>query len=294
MKRALEIARTEIREGRFERSMALMTAFAAIVSGWEAYAQHLRGAFQHWLMWTPVGLTPPTLVAAAGAIVSERIARRVLPLLAVISFVDGIVGFIFHLRGIGRMPGGWQLGRYNVVMGPPIFAPLLTCTVGVLGVIAGLLRRETTRPASWEWPTPPRTTIRSRVAHGRFQRIMALTAASFAVLAGGEAYFEHLRGSFNRTVMWTPIWVTPPMVAAGLGAAKSQQIAEYVLPIASAVTFVDGMLGFGLHLQGIQRMPGGFRNLQFNFTMGPPLFAPLLFSSVGLLGFIASLLRRAR
>jgi hypothetical protein len=57
---------------------------------------------------------------------------------------------------------------------------------------------------------------------------------------------------------------------------------------------VDGLLGFGLHLQGIERMPGGFRNLQFNFTMGPPLFAPLLFSSVGLLGFLAALLRRAR
>jgi hypothetical protein len=59
------------------------------------------------------------------------------------------------------------------------------------------------------------------------------------------------------------------------------------------VTFLDGLLGFLLHLQGIQRMPGGFRNLQFNFTMGPPLFAPLLFSSVGLLGFLAALLRRA-
>ena len=60
------LARREIREGRFERTMALITAFAAIVSGWEAYAQHLRGAFSHWLMWTPVALTPPTVVAGAG------------------------------------------------------------------------------------------------------------------------------------------------------------------------------------------------------------------------------------
>ena len=41
--REVALARVEIRHGRFERSMALMTAFAAIVSGWEAYAQHLRG-----------------------------------------------------------------------------------------------------------------------------------------------------------------------------------------------------------------------------------------------------------
>jgi hypothetical protein len=65
-----------------------------------------------------------------------------------------------------------------------------------------------------------------------------------------------------------------------------------VLPVVAVVTLLDGLLGFGLHLQGIKRMPGGFENLRFNFTMGPPMFAPLLFCSVGLLGFIASLLRR--
>ena len=308
MARELALARAEIRQGRFERSMALMTAFAAIVSGWEAYAQHLRGAFSHWLMWTPVGLTPPTILAAVGALVSERMARRVLPLLALISLADGVVGFVFHLRGIGRMPGGWKLGQYNVVMGPPIFAPLLTCTVGIVGLLAGLLRREELHPPPWDeqvaavlgqlWktrrrPAGPAGTFAANVARGRFQRTMALVSAIFAILAGGEAYAEHLRGSFNRRVMWTPVWVTPPMVAAGLGAVFSQRIAEHVLPLTSAVTFLDGLLGFGLHLQGIQRMPGGFRNLQLNFTMGPPSFAPLLLSSVGLLGFIAALVRRA-
>jgi hypothetical protein len=130
------------------------------------------------------------------------------------------------------------------------------------------------------------------VAHGRFQQGMALTSAVFAVLAGGEAYFEHLRGSFNQRWMWTPIWVTPPMVAAAIGAACSRRVAHRVLPFTSAVTLVDGLIGFGLHLRGLRRMPGGFHNLRFNITMGPPLFAPLLFCSVGLLGFVAALLRR--
>ncbi len=303
----IALARRDVRKGRFERSMALITAFAAIVSGWEAYAQHLRGAFSHSLMWTPVALTPPTILAALGAVFSNRIARRVLPALAVASLADGVIGFVFHLRGIGRMPGGWRLGQYNVVMGPPIFAPLLTCTVGVVGLLAGFLRREQLRPPRWDEalattllqalpplarPKSPAGTFVANVAHGRFQRTMALTTAVFAILAGGEAYAEHLRGSFNRRLMWTPVWATPPMVAAAVSAALSEQVARQVLPIASGVTFLDGLLGFALHLQGIQRMPGGFRNLQFNFTMGPPLFAPLLFSSVGLLGFIAALVRR--
>ena len=306
--RTLSIVRAEIRQGRFERSMALITAFAAVVSGWEAYAQHLRGAFSHWLMWTPVLLTPPTIVAAIGALVSERVARRVLPAVALVSLADGVVGFVFPVRGVGRMAGGWKLGRYNVVMGPPILAPLLTCTVGVMGLLAGMLRREHLPHHSWSdqvgvvaaqlRPTRDRrfgslAGFETNVAHGRFQRVMALVSAIFAVLAGGEAYIEHLRGSFNQPVMWTPVWLSPLMAAAALGAALSQRFATHVLPFTSAVIFLDGLLGFGLHVQGIQRMPGGLRNLQFNFTMGPPLFAPLLLSSVGLLGFIAALARRA-
>lgn len=280
LKREVRIARRDVRKGRFDRSMALMTAFAALVSGWEAYAQHMRGAFSHWLMWTPVWLTPPTVVAGLAGVVSQRVAQRVLPVLALATIADGVIGFVFHIRGIQSMPGGFRLGRYNIVMGPPIFAPLLMCTVGLLGLLAGFVRAE-----------------RVAIAHldrFQFQRPMALLTAFFAVLAGGEAYAEHLRGSFNRPIMWTPVWLTPPMAIACVSAVFSQSAAHRVLPLASSVTFLDGMLGFVLHLQGIRRMPGGFSNLEFNSTMGPPLFAPLLFSSVGLLGFVAALVGRKR
>ena len=59
----VRVARADLRQGRFERSMALMTAFAAVVSGWEAYAQHQRGAYADRWMWTPVWLTPPTVLS---------------------------------------------------------------------------------------------------------------------------------------------------------------------------------------------------------------------------------------
>jgi hypothetical protein len=303
----VRIARIDLRRGRFERSMALMTAFAAVVSGWEAYAQHQRGAYANRWMWTPVWLTPPTVLAALVALVSERAARRVLPLVSLVSLADGLIGTYYHARGVERLPGGFGLGRYNLVIGPPIFAPALTCMVGVLGVVAGLLRRERLTPtsramrllllaadalAAHNRPASVPDRLAAQIAHGRFQRGYALIAAVFAVLVGAEAYIEHLRGSFNQAVMWTPIWVTPPMALAAVGAACSERVARDVLPVASAVTFLDGLLGFGLHLQGIRRMPGGFSNLQFNTTMGPPVFAPLLLCSVGLLGMIASLVRR--
>jgi hypothetical protein len=138
------------------------------------------------------------------------------------------------------------------------------------------------------------THLRDEVSEGRFQRGLAITAAFFGLLNGGEVYFEHLRGSFSQRWMWTPVWLSPFMVGAGVGAFLSARVARTVLPFVSLVTLVEGVLGFGLHLRGVSRMAGHFRNLQFNVVMGPPLFAPLLFSSVGFLGLLAASLRRER
>lgn len=283
--------------------MALMAAFAAVVSGFEAYSQHRRGAFDDPWMWTPVVLMPPTAAAALAVAGTGRGDRLVLPLVSAASIADGVVGFAVHLRGIRRMPGGLGLGQYNVVMGPPIFAPLLMSSVGVLGLLAAALRPAELGPAATATALTdalrrrPRSVagrLAAEVAQGRFQQGMAATAASLAILAGGEAYFEHTRGSFNDRLMWTPVWLTPPMIGAAAAAIVSEEAGRLVLPVASLAMLTDGLAGFLLHLRGVRDMPGGFHNLAFNLTMGPPLFAPLLFSSVGLLGLLASIMRRSR
>ncbi len=136
--------------------------------------------------------------------------------------------------------------------------------------------------------------IEFAVSRGRFQKLMAAATAFLAALAGGEAYFEHLRGSYNAAVMWTPVLITPPMMAAAVASVRSERAARAVLPWASLATFADGALGFFLHLRGLFRMPGSMQNISFNVTYGPPLFAPLLFCATGLLGLIASLLGRRK
>lgn len=139
---AFDLAEREIRQGRLQRTMALLSAFAAIVSGFEAAIQHNRGAFRDWLMWTPVALTPPTVLVAGAALVSRRAARALLPWTSLAMLVDGVVGFGLHVRGVNRLPGGFKMGSYNITMGPPMFAPLLLTTVGVLGLLAAFLRPE--------------------------------------------------------------------------------------------------------------------------------------------------------
>jgi hypothetical protein len=42
----------------------------------------------------------------------------------------------------------------------------------------------------------------------------------------------------------------------------------------------------------VLRRPGGSTRLLYNIMYGPPIFAPLLFGAAGMLGVLASLLRR--
>ena len=83
--------------------------------------------------------------AGVAGFFSRRAARTLLPAVSVLTLVDGVVGFCFHVRGIQRKPGGWRLPVVNIVMGPPVFAPLLFGVSGYLGLIASFLRREDAR-----------------------------------------------------------------------------------------------------------------------------------------------------
>ncbi len=307
----LRLARLEIRQGRFQRSMAAVTATGALIGGFEAYLQHLHGAFKHWQMWTPIFLTPPVLLTSGGAIVSNRLHRSFLPALQIVSMAwlaAGAVGFVYHVRGVRRLPGGFGLGRYNITMGPPLFAPLLLTGIGTMGLIAEMLRPE--KPLHPELKALPEGTdegtktseldrklapkIVEEVSHGEFQVPMALISAFFSALAGAEVYFEHHHGSFSKKMMWAPLLVTPPMIAAGAGTSQSEKIGGRPLGIISGANLAVGILGSFFHIRAVQRMPGGFSNFKFNVANGPPLFAPLLFTMVGTMGLIASLLRRRR
>ncbi|HLG51514.1 MAG TPA: hypothetical protein VKY56_07750 [Chloroflexota bacterium] len=133
--------------------------------------------------------------------------------------------------------------------------------------------------------TPSRT---ASAPLGGQQRLLTAVVVLLAVLAGGEAFFEHLRGSFCRRVMWTPVWIAPAVAGIGLASLYRTAPVRQLMFVAALASTIDGLLGFYLHLRGIHRMPGGLHNLQFNAVMGPPLLAPLLFCVVGFLGLIAA------
>lgn len=131
-----------VRHGRFERSLSALTAAGAALTAAEIYMEHDRASFGNTWMWAPVALGPLGVAAGVGGVVSPRLAHTALPAVSLLLVANGIQGTYLHARGVAQKPGGWRNWRYNLEMGPPLFAPLLGSMVGGMGLLAALLRRE--------------------------------------------------------------------------------------------------------------------------------------------------------
>ena len=130
----------DVRTGRFERSLAGLTAVGAGITTAEIYLSHDGASFGNKMMWWPIVVLPAAVPAGAAAVFSRRAARTVLPLASAAIVANGLQGTYLHLRGVAQRPGG--ITRYNLESGPPVFAPLLASVVGGMGLLAAVLRRE--------------------------------------------------------------------------------------------------------------------------------------------------------
>ena len=305
----LKSLENRIREGRFQRSLALLTAATSVFSGLEVAYEHYRGSYSRRVMYTPVILSGVLAAAGSAAFFSRRAARTILRFAAAVTLVDAGVGFYFHVRGIQRKPGGWRLPMTNMIMGPPIFAPLLFGTSAYLGLIASYLQREDAKEIeqgdrsgtdTWLARLLPAREGRELISEeqdireGAFQRQVAIITGISALLSGFEAYYSHYKNNFRYAVQWTPIVIAPLLAAASFAAVRSRRVAAKALPAISAVAAADSAIGFYYHARGVLRRPGGTKHLIYNIIYGPPIFAPLLFGAAGMLGILASLLRRRR
>jgi len=131
-----------IETGRFERSLAGLTAVGSVVTAAEIFFEHDSASFGNKLMWIPVALGPVGAVAGVAGVFSRRLAKTALPLASAIIVANGLQGAYLHARGIHHKPGGFTNFRYNMEMGPPLMAPLLVTMVGGMGLLAAILRRE--------------------------------------------------------------------------------------------------------------------------------------------------------
>ncbi|HXE08414.1 MAG TPA: hypothetical protein VN612_10980 [Acidobacteriaceae bacterium] len=293
------LALDRIQQGRFQRSLCLVVAATSVASGLEVGYEHYKGSYSNPVMYTPVMLSGLLAGAGLAGFFSRRAARALLRWVSVVTLADGAIGFFFHVRGVARKPGGWGLPVTNIVMGPPIFAPLLFGTSAYLGLMASYLRREdeaaseralealrsvALTPSDW------RTDLR----RGRFQKHLSAVTAVWAFFSGFEALYSHYKSNFRYMAQWTPVALAPLQMAAAVGAIANETMANTALPAVSALCLADGAVGFYYHARGIARRPGGMRKPLYNTLYGPPIFAPLLFAACGFLGLLASLLGREK
>jgi hypothetical protein len=288
-----------IQHGYFQRSMALLVAGSSLVSTIEVGYEHYKGSYSNPVMYTPVTLGAALTLASTVGVFSRRVATTWMRWLSYTTLVDGAVGFCFHIRGVARKPGGWRMPVTNVVMGPPLFAPLLFGTSAYLGVIASYLQREedygNVRSRIVEMTTRlHKQDFRDDIRTGRFQKHLCVVAAVWTVCSGMESWYSHYKDNFKYKVQWSPILLTPLMLIATLGSLRSKRLANTALPAVSATLMLDGVVGFGYHIRGILRRSGGKKKPLYNILYGPPIFAPLLVAACGLLGMMAYLMRRER
>jgi hypothetical protein len=290
-----------IRQGCFQRSLCMVVAVTSVASGLEVGYEHYKGGYSNPVMYTPVALSGALAAAGLSGVFSRWAARIVLRAVSALTLADGVIGFFFHIRGVARKPGGWRLPVTNIVMGPPIFAPLLFGTSAYLGLMASYLRREEELGSladrmrdKADSLLPHRAGWREDLRYGRFQKHLCGVTILWAFFSGFEALYSHYKSNFRFRAQWTPVLLTPILMAAAAGAIRNCRIANTLLPAVSALALADGAAGFFYHARGIARRPGGMKKPLYNTLYGPPIFAPLLFAACGFLGLMASLLRRER
>jgi hypothetical protein len=132
------------------------------------------------------------------------------------------------------------------------------------------------------------------VRSGRMQKALSAATAASAVPLTFEIYLEHYKGSFGDKWEWVPIALAPAVVAAGAAGVVSERAAKTWLPLTSGLYGACGLVGTVLHVRGVQRRPGGFREPTYNLVMGPPLLAPGSLGLIGAMGILAAISRRER
>lgn len=309
LEREAETVDLEIREGRFQRGLALITGLSSLMGGAEVAYMHYRGSFSRRVMYTPLYCAAALFGAGLWAFSNRKSAVIVLRAVSVATLADSIIGLYFHIRGVQRKPGGWRLPVVNIIMGPPLLAPLLFGISAYLGLIASYLRRagdeeerRFPRPAHVSHPARLLTAGRhdridwkQDIREGRFQKHMAVVTIISAFLSGFEALYSHYKNGFQyKIAQSSPLVIAPALMIAAGAAMKSPRAAHTVLPAVSIAAIVDGGIGTFYHVRGIGRRPGGFKKPLYNIVWGPPVFAPLLFAACGFVGLLASLFRREK
>jgi hypothetical protein len=219
---------------------------------------HAENGYARAEEWLPLGFSAIAVVLLLPALFGAKLrdkTRWLALFVGAMAILIGVAGMIYHLSS--AFFEAQTLA--NLVYAAPFVAPLAYVGVGLL-----LLLTRLEPPASWGgW-------------------ILFLTLGGFA---GNFALslLDHAQNGFARKSEWIP--VAGAAFATSFLAMAVIRPADRLLSRATAAVLgaqvLIGGAGFALHLAGNAQRPGPWLD---RLLHGAPLFAPLLFANLALLG----------
>jgi hypothetical protein len=117
-----------------ERLIYLFLGVAFLVVWAQLTLFHWRGGFRSKTMWGPVIFTPLlTLIALVYAFNRADLAQTIFVWVFAIGVLEGLVGFVLHLKGIAAQVGGFTLR--NIASGPPALLALTYAALAGFGLL---------------------------------------------------------------------------------------------------------------------------------------------------------------
>ncbi|MGK7311587.1 MAG: hypothetical protein ACN0LA_05055 [Candidatus Longimicrobiales bacterium M2_2A_002] len=260
----------------FRRRSFLVEVFAALnltFLALDIWVAHSVNEFGHWAEWIPFWFT---LAGAAALLVNLALATPARSsgrgfkegaglwtgvVVGAASILVGVAGLLFHLES-----NFFQVMTLrSLVYSAPFVAPLAFTGLGLL-----VLLNRTVPGESREW--------------GRWVLLLAWGGfvGNFVL-----SLVDHAQNGFFHAAEWIPV-IVGGVVVGWLVLPIFWRVPERYLRGALAllvVALVTGVVGFVLHAIPVMRDVTG--TLEDRVIYGAPLFAPLLFSDLALLGGLA-------
>ncbi|NEW09555.1 hypothetical protein GK047_26835 [Paenibacillus sp. SYP-B3998] len=118
-----------------DRVVILYVGLAYVFIWMQVTMSHYKINFYKKAMWGPVILAPLIcLISILTVLLNSKGWLFTAQLFYWFGTLEGLIGFFFHIRGVGQRVGGYALR--NFLTGPPVMMPLLFSAVSILGLIA--------------------------------------------------------------------------------------------------------------------------------------------------------------
>lgn len=114
-----------------------LTSVSLLASSLQAGILHYRGAFNNVFMYVPVSVPVLAVLAWLWSLVLPSAAAHTLVVFLLwLTFIAGFVGLGLHLRGLDRQMGGLYVTVFNILQGPPVWAPAVFSGFAAVGLIS--------------------------------------------------------------------------------------------------------------------------------------------------------------